>query len=128
MLIPSLGAIAYLGRNEPISEVKFFVEPHKEEIVPDLEVRNPFRGKLGDKISFEKSVRRKDVEAVFGKIDRGTTNSAAVLGLLKAREPFWRKLGEEVEERYYPARGVSFVITSNIVTSFTIFKPQPELK
>ncbi len=124
VLVPSLGAIAATGNDEPVSLVEFYVQPHKEKLILSLEVSKPFRGSVGARISFkDAAVSNQQVEAIFGITSRVVTNAAEALVFRRKRQAFVHGRGNGVEELWYPTEGVSFVLKSNVVTSFQIFKP-----
>jgi hypothetical protein len=52
MIVPSLGARSFLGEDKPVSHIDFHIDPNKSEMYPDLEIRTPFRGRLGNEFHF----------------------------------------------------------------------------
>lgn len=124
MLVPSLGAMSYLGNDMPVSHIDFFLEPHQLALYPDLEIRTPFRGRLGAEFNFgERSVSGQDVEAVYGPILKRILVAGDGLKLLQQADAFSRSNRVNEETWWYPARGLSFEIKSNRVTSFQVFRP-----
>lgn len=124
MLVPSLGAMSYLGNDMPVSHIDFFLEPHQLALYPDLEIRTPFRGRLGNEFHFgEQSVSGQDVEAVYGPILKRVLVAGDGLRLLQQADPFSRSNRVNEETWYYPARGLAFDLKSNRVTSFQVFRP-----
>jgi hypothetical protein len=122
-LIPSLAAVTYLGTNQPVSSIDFFVWPHFGEPIAGLAVRNPFRGKVTDKLSFKDGpVTKLAVEAVFGKITRIATNGNEASSLELQGIPFLRERADGDVELCYSSQGVSFTIKTNAVVAFTVFK------
>jgi hypothetical protein len=124
VLVPSLGAVAATGSDEPVSLVEFYVQPHKEKLIPALEVSKPFRGSLGTSISFkDAAISNQQVETIFGTTSRVATNAAEALAFRRSSQSFVHRRGERIEELWYPSAGMAFVLKSNVVTSFQIFKP-----
>lgn len=124
MLVPSLGAASFLGEDKPVSHINFHIDPFKVEMYPDLEIRTPFRGRLGNEFNFgEKSVSGQDVEAVYGPVLKRVLVAGDGLKLLQQGDPFSRSNRVNEETWYYPARGLAFDIKSNHVTSFQVFRP-----
>ena len=124
MLVPSLGAIAAIGNDEPLSLVEFYVWPHKDRSISALEVHTPFRGKLGNKLSFKDgTVSKMDVETIYGNVIQVATNAATALAFRRKGEPFIHDRGNSVEEIWYPSKGVAFGFVTNVVKSFWIYKP-----
>lgn len=124
MIVPSLGARSFLGEDQPVSHIDFYIHPFKAEMYPDLEIRTPFRGRLGSELNFgEKSVSGKDVEAVYGPILRRVMVAGDGLKLLQQADPFSHSNRVNEERWWYPARGLAFEIKSNRVTSFQVFRP-----
>jgi len=124
MLVPSLGAGSFLGEDKPVSHINFHIETYKAEMYPDLEIRTPFRGRLGDEFNFgEKIVSGQDVEAVYGPVLKRVLAGGEGLKFLQQADPFSRSNRVNEETWYYPARGLAFDIKSNRVTSFQVFKP-----
>ncbi len=122
VLVPSLGAIAVIGENQPTAFIEFYVRPYRAPMIPGLDVREPFRGKLGSSLSFkDHSVSKMDVESVFGSGSQVVTTAAAALDFRKKGERFTHQRGAAIEELWYPDKGVAFVLTSNVVTSFQIY-------
>ncbi len=120
--IPSLGAYSFLSSNGPLSEIGFKVRPGL--VMPGVSIGAPFRGKLGDKLSFSGGpVSKMDLEKQFGVIVRATTNITETLELRQRPEPF-RWIGNDGKEvLMYPEVGVAFELESNVVTSFQVFRP-----
>lgn len=123
VLVPSLGVIAPIGENQPTAAIWFYVRPHREPLISGLEIDNPFRGKLGDNLSFkDRPVGKLEVEKVFGSVSEFATNGAHALEFRKKGERFCERLRDSVEELWYPDQGVAFRLTSNVVTSLRVFK------
>ena len=121
VLIPSLGAVSYLGANGPLSEISFKVRP--VVVAPQLQIQQPFRGKLAQVLSFDGGpVGRTEVEARFGGTDRTATNITEVIELRKHPQAFDWKGSDGRGFLWYPTRGVAFEFESNILTSFQIYK------
>lgn len=123
VLVPSLAAIAPIGENQPTAFIEFYVSPYRAPLIPGLEVREPFRGKLGSSLSFkDRPVSKMAVENVFGSIGQVATNTAEALEFRKKGERFIQKRSDAVEEAWYPDKGITFVFESNVVTSFRVFR------
>ena len=89
MLVPSLGAGSFLGEDKPVSHINFHIETYKAEMYPDLEIRTPFRGRLGDEFNFgEKIVSGQDVEAVYGPVLKRVLAGGEGLKFLQQADPF----------------------------------------
>lgn len=124
MMVPSLGARSFLGEDKPVSHIDFHIDPYRAEMYPDLEIRTPFRGRLGNELSFgDKSVSGQDVEALYGPVLKRVLVAGDGLKLLQHADPFSRSNRMDEETWYYPARGLAFDIKSNRVTSFQVFRP-----
>ena len=123
VLVPSLAAIAPIGENQPTALIEFYVRPYQASMIPGLEIREPFRGKLGDRLSFKnRPVSKPEVEGVFGSVGQVAANPAEALEFRKKGERFIQQRGNGVEELWYPDKGVAVVCTSNVVTSFQVFR------
>jgi hypothetical protein len=121
---PSLGAVAPIEDDQPIAMIEFYVQRYRALMVPGLEVRNPFRGSLGESISFKDgSVDRFAIEGAFGTSSLISTNAAEALQFRKQGQDFVLQRGGGEEEVWYPKKGVAFVLVSNLVMSFQVFKP-----
>jgi hypothetical protein len=129
-LIPSLGAITFLGTNQPASIIEFHVRPHSGELISGLEVRNPFRGRIGNILSFkDHSVGGQEVEAAWGSVTHTATNDQGTFDLIRWGERFRLSRTASVEEIWYPQAGIAFVLESNVVSSFKVFQMRvPETK
>jgi len=94
VFVPSLGMIAFLGTNQPISTMEFYVQPHLTEKIPGLQVHNPFRGRLEDKLDFGYSaISRQQVESHYGVITSVASNQSENIEYYKAGRPFCCKAG-----------------------------------
>lgn len=123
VVIHSLGAIAPLNEDTPISSITFYVRPYRAPMSPVLDVRIPFQGKLGNKLIFKDSdISKTDVERVFGDISEVAKDPAEGVQFRVKGQPFRYQRSESVEEIWYPEQGISFVLMSNVVTSFQILK------
>jgi hypothetical protein len=122
VLVPSLAAIAVIGENQPAAFITFCVQPYEAKLIPGLEVRRPFQGSLGDKLSFkDRTISRVEVERAFGTVSSVATNGAQALAFRVKGDRFVEQLRDAVEEVWYPDHGVAFQFTSNVVTSFTVY-------
>jgi hypothetical protein len=129
-LIPSLGAITFLGTNEPVGIIEFYVRPDRGGIITGLEVREPFRGRIGSVLDLrDHRVSGQDVATAFGSVAHIATNAQASIELLKRGECFRLSRTASVEEIWYPQAGIAFVLESNVVHSCKVFpKRAPETK
>lgn len=122
-LIQSLGATAPIERNGEFVIICFHVLPYDSDVtVSGLTVTNPFRGKVGDKLSFKNGlVRREDVELQFGQIDHVITNLSDGIVLARDGKPFLFRAPAGGETLYYRHRGINFDLRSNTVTGFWVY-------
>jgi hypothetical protein len=89
LLIPSLGVIAPIGRDEPLGIIEFYVCPYRSQMIPGLEVQHPFRGKLGETIAFKDAVvSRLQIETLFGNPANVASNAAEALNLRRKGDSF----------------------------------------
>jgi len=124
MIVPSLGARSFLGEDKPVSHIDFYIDAYEVEMYPDLEIRTPFRGQLGNEFNFgQRSVSAQDVETVCGPVLKRVLVAGDGLKLLQQADPFSRSNRVNEETWYYPVRGLAFDIKSNRVTSFQVFRP-----
>jgi hypothetical protein len=92
-------------------------------MIPGLEIREPYRGKLAGDLSFkDRAVGKQEIERAFGSVNQAATNAAEALRFRKKGSRFTRGLGDAVEELWYPDKGVAFVLRSNVVASFQVFR------
>jgi hypothetical protein len=123
--VPSLGAIGVVEPDGTVSHLEFHMRSYTNSAMRELAVRTPFCGNLGGKLEFAgRDVRKMDVEAAFGKLIRGSTNALDYATFRRVGQPFWIAAGEGREELWYEAQGVTFVLCSNSVVSFSIY-PAP---
>jgi hypothetical protein len=123
-LLPSIGAIGVIGEDRQVTHIDFYAFPHAEGRIPRLAVNNPFRGKVGDALSFRSGqVSRADVEAGFGRINQGVTNPSSPSAFWQSASPFWYVRSDGIIELNYINRGISFIIRSNVVASFSVYEP-----
>ena len=124
-LIQSLGAVAPVEPGGKIGIICFHVVPYDSDVtMRGLTVTNPFRGLVGDKLSFDKgSVSRVEVEAQFGTVDRVVTNLADGLPVAQANQPFLYRAVDGGEKLYYRHKGIDFDLKSNVVTGVWIYEP-----
>jgi len=122
-LMQSLGAIAPVEPDRKIRVITFYVVPYDSDIsVPGLIITNPFRGKVGDKLSFNGGpVSRSQVESGFGAVEKTVTNLSDGVELAKRGTPFLFRSTSGNEKIYYRHKGIDFEIVSNCVTSFSIY-------
>lgn len=122
-LVPSLGAIASIGEDQPISIIEFYVRPFREQLIPGLEIRHPFRGKLGGLSFGDGPVEKAQVEAIYGRATHTITNAGDSLDFRRNGEAFLLRPPNGIEEQWYPAMGVAFTFETNVVRSFQVFRP-----
>jgi hypothetical protein len=129
ILIPSLGAIGNQDDKRNVELIAFYTQPYdSSSTVPGLVVTNPFRGNVGGRLYFQNGpVGRNEIEAAFGKIQQGVTNSGASISRvsvssIKKGEPFIIRQ-DNSEDLYYPNRGLSFQLRGGVVVSFNVSKP-----
>ena len=122
-LIQSLGATAPIEQNGKFAIICFHVLPYDGDVtVRGLTVTNPFRGKVGDKLSFKNGpVRREDVELQFGQIDHVITNLSDGIALARDGKPFLFRAPGGGETLYYRHKGINFDLRSNTVTEFWVY-------
>lgn len=126
MLIPALGAVAVFESDHQISHLNFHIRSYRHPAIAGLVIDDPFRGRLGANLDFGTGrVTRDEVEAAFGKLERGSTNAADYGALRLAREPFWITAGDTGEELWYEKYGVTFTVQTNEVIAFSIYRPGP---
>ena len=129
VLVPGLGAIANLDNRARVESVLFFVRPYdSSSTAPGLVITRPFCGSLGDRLSFGGPIRKNQIEAAFGEIRQGITNSEATISYvsvdtIKKGEPLFVRHGEK-EELYYPQHGLRFVLEGDAVVSFGVSRPE----
>lgn len=122
ILVPALSAIGTLHEGK-VGVLTFYVRPNLRENIPGLIVRDSFRGNIAGGPSFEDApVTKAQIEASFGAVQRGFTNSFDGTTSLNVREPFFRKNGDRETLHYY-RQGISFDLEKDVVVSFTISKP-----
>ncbi|HWN94186.1 MAG TPA: hypothetical protein VNT99_04070 [Methylomirabilota bacterium] len=124
LLVPTLGVIGIPGEKGGWELLTFHVQPYDSSISsPGLVVNSPFRGSVANRLSFNnRSVSRKEVEAAFGTVTQGSTNSSQSLKHIDKTQPFFIR-SENVETFYYTQLGLRFRLESDVVTSFGVWKP-----
>ena len=123
VLVPSLAAIAPIGENQPVPLIEFYVQPYRAPMIPGLEVREPFRGKLAGDLSFkDRAVGKQEIERAFGSVNQVATNAAEALEFRKKGSRFTHRISDGVEELWYPDKGVAFLLRSNVVASFQVYR------
>jgi hypothetical protein len=125
-LIPGLGAIGTFDEGGRISHLTFYIQPNTREKIPGLVVAHPFKGRLGNEIAFSGPVTKENIESVFGVLRVSTTNYSELPKLYSKSEPFAFKRHDGSEELHYRGYGVTFILMSNQVRRFSIYKPRPE--
>lgn len=123
-IIRSLGAIAPIENDKKLAIICFHVIPKTDgTTVRGLSVTNPFRGKIGDKLSFNDGpVSRNEVESQFGTINQVITNNSDAISLANEGKAFLYKMPGGREIIYCTRQGITFELKSNIVASFTVSK------
>jgi hypothetical protein len=122
-LAQSLGAVIFFeGKDMPIRQIDFYVSPYNSVTIPGIQITHPFSGRLADDLQFDKGlVARSEVEKHFGKLDLVETNAAYFGQRWRAKKPCCFKRADNVDELWYFDKGVTFIIQSNVVTSFRIY-------
>jgi len=122
-LIQSLGAIAPIETDGKIETICFHVVKFDSEVtMKGLSITNPFRGKISDKLSFDRGpINRGEVESQFGRVDHVVTNLWDGVPIAIRGEPFLFQASDGSARIYYRHKGIDFEIESNIVTSFWIY-------
>ena len=124
-IIPSLGAVAFLGKDEPVSHIEFHVRPYRSTTIPALVISRPFMGTVEGGPSFAQgAVPKEDVERCFGKLPELADKESSAAFRWMSQQPFAWKRQDGVEEFMYFDKGVTFVIQSNTVTSFRVYAPR----
>jgi len=72
-------------------------------------------------------VTKEDVEKCFGKLPELTNKESSATSHWMSQQPFAWKGQNGVEEFMYFDRGITFVIQSNIVTSFKVYTPRGKM-
>jgi hypothetical protein len=127
LVVPSTAAIGHIpsgNPTEPIETITFYTQPYKHGVIAGVEINVPFRGKINQGPSFgQGSVRRRDIENCFGVINNHATNLVAISALSQTRQPFWWSSPWGTDELWYPDKGISFSLRSNVVISLEVFRP-----
>jgi hypothetical protein len=123
-LFPSLGAIAPVQGKQPIWFIEFHVRQYRHPMIAALRIEAPFRGKVGPNLTFaEGEVSKAQVEQVFGPVSAVLTNSAEALDYRKQGKSFVEPLNDAEVKVWYPKKGISFIVRSNVVILFHIYQP-----
>jgi hypothetical protein len=122
VLVPSLGVIGIPEQEGALRRLTFYVQPHDSSIsIPGLVVTRPFRGSLGNRLSFSNgNASRKEVEEAFGPVTQDITNYADFAKLPDKNQPFSFR-GETL---HYIRLGLDFDLKSNEVTAFSVYEPR----
>lgn len=121
VLVPSLAAVAWVGKNEPVTAVTFYTTTNQEPVVPKLSITNPFLGIIEPNLSFAMGpVTRAQVEVVFGRAVPVFNETDA--RRLLSNGTAYVFTNNASTELAYPQQGITFVLVSNVVNRFVVYR------
>jgi hypothetical protein len=124
LTVPALGVTGVIQTDDTLSHIMFHTVPFQHPDLRGMRIETPFQGRLGERLDFGKeAVSRANLEAALGTLSHGSTNPSDYAALWVERKPFWISRGSAREDICYENLGVTFMLKSNRVTSFTVYTP-----
>lgn len=120
-IVSTMGAVIYIENHKPIKLIEFHVQPYSNIFIPSFTLTNYFKGKVEPGLLFKGDpVPITEVYRCFGFVEPDTNFSFSPYRHTKGS--FAIKKNNEYEEIWYMDKGIAFVLSSNVVRSFKIFK------
>ena len=124
IVIPSMGAVATIpsgNKRESISCIDFHTKVYEHGAMPGVEIRAPFKGWLGDRLTFSGGpVTSRDVESAFGVVSNSIPNFEDRARAAGDGQPYRWTTPWGTEQLVYIGTGLLFELQSNEVVRFSV--------